>query len=271
MDRRKKSKILSFILISLILSIMVFGTLITDEMMAPNFKGKNQFPSLSHPFGTDWLGRDMFFRTVKGLRNSIVIGTIASLVSSVIAIIVGGLAGTMTKWADDLVRMVIDLVMGIPHLIFIILISVFVGKGAKGIIIGVALTHWVSLSRIIRNEVLQVRNEQYVLISRRFGKSNWYIFKNHMVPIVLPQYIIGLVLMFPHAILHEASVTFLGFGLSPETAAIGIILSESMKYLISGMWHLAVFPGLSLVILVLLINKLGENLTLILNPYLTRE
>jgi peptide/nickel transport system permease protein len=135
----------------------------------------------------------------------------------------------------------------------------------------VALTHWVSLARVIRNEVLQVRNEQYVLISRRFGKSNWYIFKNHMIPIVLPQYIIGLVLMFPHAILHEASVTFLGFGLSPETAAIGIILSESMKHLISGMWHLAFFPGVSLVVLVLMINKLGENLTLILNPYLTRE
>jgi peptide/nickel transport system permease protein len=77
--------------------------------------------------------------------------------------------------------------------------------------------------------------------------------------------------MFPHAILHEASVTFLGFGLSPETAAIGIILSESMKHLISGMWHLAFFPGVSLVVLVLMINKLGENLTLILNPYLTRE
>ena len=114
MDRRKKSKILSFIIISLILSIMVFGTLISDEMMAANFKGKNQFPSLSHPFGTDWLGRDMFFRTVKGLRNSIVIGTIASLVSSVIAIIVGGLAGTMPKWVDDIearnVALVIKLV-----------------------------------------------------------------------------------------------------------------------------------------------------------------
>lgn len=271
MDRRKKSKILTIIIISVILTIMISGAFITDEMLSPSFSEKNQFASLRHPFGTDWLGRDMFFRTIKGLRNSMFLGTIASLVSSVLAIIVGGLAGTMPRWVDDFVRMVIDLVMGIPHLIFIILISVFVGKGAKGIIIGVAITHWVSLARVIRNEVLQVRNEQYVLISRRFGKSNWYIFKNHMVPIVLPQYIIGLVLMFPHAILHEASVTFLGFGLSPETAAIGIILSESMKQLISGMWHLAFFPGLSLVTLVLLINKLGENLTLILNPYLTRE
>ena len=84
---------------------MILGALITDEITSPNFSEKNQFPSSRHPFGTDWLGRDMFFRTIKGLRNSILIGTIASLVSSVIAIIVGGLAGTMPKWVDNLVRM----------------------------------------------------------------------------------------------------------------------------------------------------------------------
>ena len=258
-------------IIVLIISILILALLITDQMLEPNFEEKNQFPSLAHPFGTDWLGRDMFYRTIKGLSNSIVIGTIASLVSSFVSIIVGGLAGTMPKWVDNIIRMIIDLVMGIPHLIFIILISVFVGRGVKGIIIGVALTHWVSLARIIRNEVMAVGNEQYVLMSRKFGKGRWYIFKNHMIPIVLPQYVIGLVLLFPHAIIHEASVTFLGFGISPETPAIGIILSESMKYLVSGMWHLALFPGLSLVILVLLINKLGEYLSHILNPYSARE
>ena len=250
---------------------MFYGSLISDEMIAPNFKERNQFPSLSHPFGTDWLGRDMFYRTIRGLRNSLVIGFVASFFSGAIGIIVGGLAGIMPKWVDELVKLVIDLVMGIPHLIFIILISVFVGRGAKGILIGVALTHWVSLAKIVRNEILQIKSEPYILLSKKFGKSNWYIFTNHMIPMVLAQYIVGLVLMFPHAILHEASISFLGFGLSPETPAIGIILSESMKYLVSGMWHLAFFPGLSLVILVILINKLGENISLILNPHFARE
>lgn len=250
---------------------MVFGTFITNEMLSPNFEEKNQFPSINHLFGTDWLGRDMFYRTIKGLRYSLVIGLMASFISSVIAIIIGGLAGTMPKWVDNIVKLMIDLVMGIPHLLFIILISVLVGRGARGIMIGVAITHWTSLARIVRNEVLQIRNEQYILVSRKFGKSNWYILKNHMIPLVLPQFIVGFVLMFPHAILHEASVTFLGFGLSPETPAIGIILSESMKYLISGMWHLAFFPGIALVILVVIINKLGENISLILNPHFARE
>jgi len=253
------------------LVIMVFGSLITDEMLSVNFSEKNQLPSFKHPFGTDWLGRDMFLRTVKGLQKSIVIGFIASFFSSIIALTIGGLAGTMPKWVDDILRIAIDLVLGIPHLILIILISVLVGRGMKGLIIGITLTHWPSLARIVRSEVMQVRNEQYVLISKKIGKSNWYIFVNHMIPIVFPQYIVGLVLTFPHAILHEASVTFLGFGLSPETPAIGIILSESMRYLVSGSWHLAFFPGLALVLLVLLVNKLAENISLLLNPHFARN
>lgn len=271
MNRRKKSKIILMVIVAFVLLIMISGSMITDEMLAPDFSQKNQLPSLKHLFGTDWLGRDMFLRTIKGLQNSIIIGSIASIISSIIALIVGGLAGTMPKWVDHIVRISIDLVMGIPHLILIILISVLAGRGVRGLLIGIALTHWTSLARIVRSEVLQVRNDHYVLISRRFGKSNFYIFKEHMIPIVLPQYIIGLVLTFPHAILHEAAVTFLGFGLSPEAPAIGIILSESMKYLVNGVWHLAFFPGLSLVLLVLLINKLGDNLSLLLNPHLARE
>ena len=235
MDRRRKSKIITAVILSVIILITVFGSLITDDMISADFQEKNEFPSISHPFGTDWLGRDMFLRTIKGLKNSLYIGATASLLSSLIAVVVGGLAGTMPKWVDDIVKIIIDLVMGIPHLILIILISVFVGRGIKGIIIGVSITHWVTLARIVRSEVLQIKNEQYIMISRTFGKGNWYIFKNHMIPAVLPQCIVGLILMFPHAILHEAAVTFLGFGLSPESAAIGIILSESMKYLIIGM------------------------------------
>ena len=91
--------------------------------------------------------------------------------------------------------------------------------------------------------------------------------KNHILPHIIPQYIVGLILLFPHAILHEASVTFLGFGLSPEQSAIGIILSESMKYLTSGIWWVAFFPGLALVGIVVLIDYIGENVKMLLNPY----
>ena len=95
--------------------------------------------------------------------------------------------------------------------------------------------------------------------------------KNHLLPHLLPQFIVGLVLLFPHAILHEASISFLGFGLSPEQPAIGIILSESMRYLSVGMWWSAVLPGLMLVLLVLLVDKFGDYLRMILDPYSAQD
>ena len=107
-------------------------------------------------------------------------------------------------------------------------------RGLKGVVIGVALTHWPSLARLIRAEVIQLRESPYIQISCKLGKSSWYIARKHMLPHLVPQFIVGLVLMFPHAILHESSITFLGFGLSTEQPAIGIVLSEAMQYLITG-------------------------------------
>lgn len=187
------------------------------------------------------------------------------------ALIIGAIAGSAPKWIDNIINWIIDLFMGIPHILLLIIISFVVGRGFKGILIGISLTHWTSLARLIRSEVLQIKNESYIKLSRKLGKSKFYILKNHIIPIVFPQFIVGLILLFPHAILHEASVTFLGFGMPPEQPAIGIILSESMQYLSSGMWWLAFFPGLSLVLIVLLFEKLGDNLRRLLDPYSAQE
>ena len=108
----------------------------------------------------------------------------------------------------------IDLVMGIPHTVLLILISFACGKGLKGVLIGVAVTHWTGLARIIRSEVLQIRSQQYIEVSRKLGKSSWWITVHHILPHMIPQFLIGLILMFPHAIMHESSLTFLGFGLT---------------------------------------------------------
>lgn len=262
------SIIFTIIIITL---IVVAGITMDNDALKADFSLKNMEPSVEHPFGTDWMGRDMLARTIKGLSISIVIGLVASFVSAIMAVIVGALAGTMPKWVDDLLGWFIDLVMGIPHLILLILISFVVGRGIKGVMIGIAVTHWTSLARLIRSEVLQIRGEFYIKLSRKLGKGNIYILKNHILPHLLPQIIIGFVLLFPHAILHEAAVTFLGFGLSPEVPAVGIILSESMKYLSAGRWYLALFPGLSLVAVVLLFEYLGDNIKKVLDPYNTQN
>lgn len=271
LNRRMKVLLLTGVLALVLIVIYACGILIPESLVAGSFLNAKQPPSLKHFFGTDALGRDLFLRTLKGLSVSMTVGIVASLISAVIAVLVGIAAAAGSQKVDAVINWIIDLMMGVPHTILIILISFALGRGLKGLLVGIAATHWCSLARLIRGEVLQLRNQQYVAVSRKLGKSGSWILIHHLLPHLVPQFFVGLVLMFPHAILHEASVSFLGFGLPPEQPAIGIILSESMRYLSTGMWWTAVLPGLTLVLMVLFIDKLGDNLRMILDPYSAQE
>lgn len=270
-NRRQKTLVQIALAAAALAAVVLAAALIGDESIATNFAQQNLSPSLRHPFGTDWLGRDMFIRTIKGLALSIKIGMLASSVSVVIALLLGMAAATLGKTVDALVSWLVDLFLGIPHLVALILIAFALGGGATGVVVGVALTHWPSLTRVIRAEVMQVRTSQYVEISRHMGKSRWWIATRHILPHLLPQFFVGLILLFPHAILHEASITFLGFGLSPHKPAVGVILSESMRYLSTGLWWLAFFPGLSLLATVRAFDIVGDNLRMLADPHRAHE
>lgn len=271
MNRRTKVLILTIIMAIVLIAVYAMGLLIPESSISTSFMNAKQPPSWRYPFGTDVLGRNLLMRTLKGMAVSMTVGLVASVISAVIAVFVGVAAATGSRMVDGFINWVIDLVMGVPHTILVILISFAMGRGLKGLLIGIAATHWCSLARLIRGEVLQLRGQQFVAVSRRLGKSSGWILVHHLLPHLVPQFFVGLVLLFPHAILHEASVSFLGYGLPPEQPAIGIILSESMKYLSAGMWWTAVFPGLMLVAIVLLVDKLGDNLRMIIDPYSAQE
>ncbi|MDO4765896.1 MAG: ABC transporter permease [Eubacteriales bacterium] len=270
-NRRTALFIFTLVMLGLLLAIYICGIVISEEAVAGSFLNAKIAPQWRFPFGTDALGRNLLLRTLKGLSVSMTVGLIASLISAVIAVLVGIVAATGSKWMDAAINWLIDLVMSVPHTVLVILISFSLGKGMKGLIVGIAATHWCSLARLIRAEVLQLRSEQYVLVSRKLGKSGFWILIHHLLPHLLPQFLVGLILLFPHAILHEASASFLGFGLSPDKPAIGIILSESMRYLSTGMWWPAVLPGVTLVLIVFLVDKVGEQLRKILSPHSAQE
>ncbi|MEK4090291.1 MULTISPECIES: ABC transporter permease [unclassified Viridibacillus] len=269
----RKQRTLFKILISIVfLAIVILGgVLLDEERIITNLNERNSAPSLTHLFGTDWLGRDMFTRTVMGLSLSIGVGLIGAIGSTLIALFLGMAAATMGKMADRLISWIIDLFLSVPHLVTLILIAFTLGGGFKGIVIGLTLTHWPSLARVIRAEVMQVRSAEFVQVSQKMGKTRWWIALHHILPHIAPQLLIGFMLLFPHVILHEAAVTFLGLGLSPHEPAIGIILSESMKYLSSGMWWLAFFPGLCLLIVVRTFDQIGENLRVLMDPTRTHD
>ncbi|HIW34809.1 MAG TPA: ABC transporter permease [Candidatus Paenibacillus intestinavium] len=254
-------KLLIYVVVIII--VILTGVFLDKENIVTNLTDRNAPPSLDHLFGTDWLGRDMFTRTVIGLTLSIGVGLIGAVGSAFIALFLGMTAATMGKWADRLISWLIDLFLSVPHLVTLILIAFTLGGGFKGIVVGVTLTHWPSLARVIRAEVMQIRSAEFVQVSQRLGKPGWWIAVQHILPHIIPQFLIGFMLLFPHVILHEAAVTFIGLGLSPHEPAIGIILSESMKYLSSGMWWLAFFPGLCLLIIVRMFDQIGENLRLL--------
>lgn len=265
-NQRQAAVVLLAVSVLLLAGITVAGELLADAALETDFSRKNLAPSLQYLFGTDWMGRDMFVRTITGLSMSIRIGLLTAGVSAVIAFIMGISAAVLGKVADGLIGGLIDLVMGIPHILLLVLLSFAMGKGMTGIVVGISLTHWTSLARLIRGEVIQLKENQYIRIAQKLGEGKMKIAMRHMVPHLLPQLFVGLVLLFPHAILHEASITFLGFGLPPEQPAIGVILSESMRYLAMGRWWLALFPGLLLVFVVMLFHYIGDTLNGLLNP-----
>ncbi|MCC8025868.1 MAG: ABC transporter permease [Clostridium sp.] len=250
----------------LMAAIAVGGQMLAQEAMVTDFSRKNLAPSFRFLFGTDWMGRDMFVRTLTGLSISIRIGLLTACVSAAIAFLMGTAAACLGKAADGAVGLLIDLVMGIPHILLLILISFAMGKGETGVLVGISLTHWTSLARLLRGEVLQLKESQYIKAAGKLGVGKMGIAFKHMMPHLLPQLLVGVVLLFPHAILHEASITFLGFGLSPEQPAVGIILSESMKYLTMGRWWLALFPGLLLVFVVALFHFIGDTMMKLIDP-----
>lgn len=270
LNLRTKTMLVISLTVLLLLIIVINSLFIEPTQIKTNFSIMNQMPSFEHIFGTDWLGRDMFQRTMKGLGLSIQIGAGAAILSTIIAIALA-LISSFSKYLDSFIMWVVDLFLSVPHILLIIIISISLGGGALGVILGVALTHWTTLTRVLRAEIKKIKTSDYVKLSKNLGKSKWFIFRKQIFPLIISQIIVGTILIFPHAIMHEAGVTFLGFGLSPHEPAIGIILSESMKYLATGNWWLALFPGIALLIVVLLFDIAGENIKKLLDPSSANE
>lgn len=249
-------------LIAVLVSTHLYGRYGID----PDFSTRLLGPSWTHPAGTDQMGRDMFARTLHGLALSFWVGLFAASLSVVIAVLLALLSTTCGRLADEAVSFLVDAAMGLPHFVLLILVSFSLGGGTTAVIIAVAVTHWPRLTRILRAELLQLRHAEFVRTSRHFGKSWTYIGRHHFLPQLLPQLLVGLVLLFPHAILHEAGLTFIGFGLEPSKPAIGVLLSDSMRYLTAGKWWLGLFPGLALLMVVLSFDAIGNGLRLLTDP-----
>lgn len=228
-----------------------------------NLLARNMPPSWLHPFGTDWLGRDMLTRSLKGLLNSLFLASVAVVISSMLAMVLA-LASTLNRWIGSGIELLVDVFLSLPHLLLLILLSLAFGGASSGVVAAIALSHWPRLTRLLLCDMQAVTHSTYYQLAQQFGQPRSHLLLRHIVPHVAPQWLTGALLMLPQALSHMAGLTFLGFGLEPSTPSMGVILSQASRYLLAGEWWLAVLPGALLVVCLLLLSLLAQRVSLLI-------
>ncbi|MEV5632010.1 ABC transporter permease [Micromonospora tulbaghiae] len=204
-------------------------------------------PSPDHLAGTDDLGRDVAVRSLYGLRVSLLVGAVAALVAAVIGGLVGAVAGSVGGWVDRALMRVVDTVAALPHLLLGIFIVAMLRPSLNAVIASIALTHWLSTARIVRSELLSLRNRPFVDAAISGGAGRVRVLTRHLLPHVLPRLALATTLMVPHAVWHETALSFLGLGLPPHLASIGNMINDGQRSLLTGAWWASIVPGLLLV------------------------
>ncbi|MFI6047226.1 ABC transporter permease [Nocardia sp. NPDC051321] len=216
-------------------------------------------PSLEFPFGTDNAGRDVFGRVAQGMRISLLIAATTAVGSAVVGVLVGVSAGAFGGWWDRLAMRLVDAINSLPSLLLTLLIVAMYRGSVLAIVLALVLTHWTSIARVVRGEVLVLRHAEFVQAAQLRGLPRWRIVRRHFVPVALGQALIGVVLLIPHAIWHESTLSFLGVGLPPHRASLGTLLSDAQASILLGDWWLLLFPAGVLVLVTLAVSLLGRH------------
>jgi peptide/nickel transport system permease protein len=218
-----------------------------------------------HPLGTDLLGRDVLSRVLYGARIALFIGLCTVLVTAVVGGVLGLVAGFFGGWPGTVLMRIVDVQLSFPFILLALTINAIVGLGLRNIILSLSAAGWVVYARVVRGEVLSVKQRDYVQAAAALGTRRARILFRHVLPNVAPSIIIVASLQFSQFIVAEAAISFLGFGVQPPTPAWGSMLSESRDYLYVA-WWLAAFPGAALALTALGINLVGDWLRDVLDP-----
>jgi peptide/nickel transport system permease protein len=224
--------------------------------------------TIDHLLGTDHLGRDVLSRLIFGARISVIVGLMVVVVAGFVGTALGIISGYMGRWIDQVIMRLTDAWLALPALTFAIFLAAIIGPSATNIIIILALVYWTRYARVIRGEVLSVRERDFVRLAVVAGCSKWKIMRKHILPNVINSAIVLATLQLGQVIIAEAALSFLGVGVPPPQPAWGLMLADGKKGLMAGYWWLTVLPGSCIMLMVLSANLLGDWLRVKFDPQL---
>jgi oligopeptide transport system permease protein len=253
------------ILLALILLALIAPLVSHFDYQTQDLKIKNQAPNDIHWFGTDDFGRDLWTRIWWGTRISLFIGITAALIDLVVGVLYGGISAYYGGKVDESMQRVIEIVVSIPYLIIAVLMIMVIGPGIPTIILAYAITGWVPMARLVRAQMLSLKEQEFVLAARTLGAGPWRIILRHLVPNALGIIIVQITFVVPTAIFVEAFLSFIGLGIRPPLASLGNLLSDGANYL-RFYPHRLIYPTAVFSLILLSFNLLGDGLRDALDP-----
>ncbi|WP_411168008.1 ABC transporter permease [Clostridium sp. MB05] len=275
--RRLKSNkvaLFSLIMIGIIILFASLGPIIMQKTMGytyydTNLQATDLRPSAQHWFGTDNLGRDLFVRVMYGARYSLIIAVSAAAINLVIGVVYGGVAGFFGGRVDNIMMRIVDVLYAIPNQIYvIILMATFKKEGSSGlttIILAMAISYWVGMARIVRGDILQLKQQEFVLAAKALGASKARILFRHLIPNTMGSILVTLTLFVPQAIFTEAFLSFIGLGINAPLASLGTLANDASGLLSTAAYQL-LFPAGMICLIILAFNLFGDGLTEALDP-----
>lgn len=257
--RRPVGAIIGFIALGIIVVLAIAGPWIAPhDPVKPDPMAINVGPSREHWFGTDQYGRDIFARVVAAARLDLQIAISITALALVAGSLVGGIIGYYGGWAEDVVMRLIDVLLAFPGFILALGITAMLGNTTQNVVIAVAIAYFPYYVRIVRGEMLSLREAEFAAAAKTVGNRRWRIMLYHLLPNALPPALVQATLTLGWGILDAAGLSFLGVGITPPTPEWGVMVGEGAEYISSGQWWISIFPGLAVLLAVLGFNLAGD-------------
>ncbi|OPJ56301.1 ABC transporter permease [Alkalithermobacter paradoxus] len=266
--RLKSNKVAMGGLIFLVFLVLlaIFGPMLSRySYYDQNLALANHGPSSSNWFGTDKHGRDLYVRILYGARISLTVGIVASIINLVVGVLYGGISGYAGGKVDNIMMRIVDILSTIPLTLYVILLMVVIGSGLKSILIAIGSVYWLSMARIVRGQILSLKEQEYVLAAKTLGASSLRIILRHLIPNAMGPIIVTMTMSIPSAIFTEAFLSFIGLGVSAPQASWGVLANDALGSIRTYPYQLF-FPALAISVTMLAFNFLGDGLRDALDP-----